>query len=153
MFKIGERVKAKKAFDAPDGDIPAGAQGVVAEIYGRSGRGWYIIAWDCFAPCKMHEDELELVAPGKWQREMPLAVGRYWTRSLDGEEAGIVAVAALPDGQLFTPAHMKKSHLPFTDEDRVRGALILPGTSWGGWWWSEPIPACPPFDKEKLDGK
>lgn len=81
---------------------------------------------------------------GRWQREMPERAGHYWTRTGDGEVAGIVEVCALRSGGLtlglFSPAYLRR------DED----GGIAPGSTWGGWWWSAPVSPIPSFESAKL---
>lgn len=78
---------------------------------------------------------------GRWQREMPERAGHYWTRTGDGEVAGIVEVCALKGGGFFSPAYLRRA---------ADGPEVAPGSAWGGWWWSEPVPPIPSFESAKL---
>jgi len=70
-----------------------------------------------------------------WQRVMPNQPGVYWTRANNWDVVGLLTVASLPSGALFCPQH------PVRGLDHV----LVEGTSWKGWWWSEPISECPPI--------
>jgi hypothetical protein len=130
-MKIGDKVRLKEDTDCPQGDAPAGLTGTINGY--QSGACPFVVSWDNGFEFVVAEDEIELLNTGRWMREMPQKAGMYWTRTADGLEAGIVAVCALPDGQLFTPRYMDHQ--------------MVPGTTWGGWWWSEPVPPCPPWSE------
>lgn len=73
---------------------------------------------------------------------MPEEPGMYWTRTLQGEKAGIVEVCAGSEdmgGGFFSPAFLKR-------ED----GKIVSGTSWGGMWWTVAVPPCPSLDTEEI---
>lgn len=78
---------------------------------------------------------------GRWQREMPERAGHYWTRTGDGEVAGIVEVCALKGGGFFSPAYLRRA---------ADGLEVAPGSAWGGWWWSEAVSPIPDFDPESV---
>ena len=71
---------------------------------------------------------------GKWQREMPEVVGLYPIATRQGEHAGTTHIVWNPKEEAyFTPQFMRTK----------KGELLTPvynGTSWGGYWWSEPLP-------------
>lgn len=79
---------------------------------------------------------------GCWQREMPTKPGKYWVRTSDGLDAGLNTVCFSSTlGGAFCPEYQK-----LDGSDRFGGQTV-PGTSWRGWWWSEPISPIPPFTK------
>lgn len=77
-----------------------------------------------------------------WQREMPSQPGLYWARNSDGDETGPLQVCREPrEGWLFCPRY------PKTSDRGLFGGPMIAGTSFRGWWWSEPLPPCPDFEK------
>jgi len=76
---------------------------------------------------------------GRWQRQMPENPGLYWIRTLNGEAAGTTTVVEI-NGKLLTPSHLPPGGSSLE--------VAYEGTSWGGWFWSEPIPEPPPFHKK-----
>jgi len=73
----------------------------------------------------------------KWQRKMPQRAGKYWVADFNGNPAGLLDVVDGRDtevGWFFTPSHPNRQQGP--------DLSILPGTSWGGYWW--PVPIMPP---------
>lgn len=73
-----------------------------------------------------------------WQLEMPKTPGKYWTRTFDGEEAGILTVCFHESIGTYC------SEYPTRKRNGYSGA-ITEGTTWGGWWWSEPLTVIPPW--------
>jgi hypothetical protein len=74
---------------------------------------------------------------------MPTKPGKYWTRTREGHDAGVMTVLfAKTVGGVFCPEYLNREEV----KGRWGGGEILPGTVWAGWWWSEPIPEIPPFD-------
>lgn len=78
---------------------------------------------------------------GHWQKDIPKRAGKYWARTHEGEDAGIltVCVSNLIGGS-YCPEYLAKTPI----------GEIAPGSVWGGWWWSEPLPEIPPFDPHDL---
>jgi hypothetical protein len=76
---------------------------------------------------KCENDFVKFVAQGKWQREMPTEEGVYFVRARD-----------VPVGQNMITLYKDP-------EGKIKSTQ-----SWGGWWWSKPIPELPPTpDMEK----
>lgn len=81
-----------------------------------------------------------------WQKEMPRAVGKYWTRTYDGDEAGVLTVCFHESIGTYCPEYPARRTVKDRFTKSVGIGEIVEGTTWGGWWWSEPLPTIPPFD-------
>lgn len=79
-----------------------------------------------------------------WIATMPTVPGKYWVRTRDGLEGGIVTIAPHPTG----PGMICCEYLNYQSH---RPHSLLPGTSWKGWWWSEPLTNCPPMSESELN--
>lgn len=73
----------------------------------------------------------------KWTKEMPQAEGLYWIRTAQGDSAGTVHIVKGKEG--FMCAEYPK-------RDAKDTGAICAGTCWGGYFWTEALPACPPFE-------
>jgi hypothetical protein len=80
---------------------------------------------------------------GHWQKEMPKREGAYpiHPRS-DPRYPGMTANVVHHDGKYFCA-----NYLPLGRN--WADGHIPEGTSWAGWWWSEPIPDLPPVVVEE----
>lgn len=67
----------------------------------------------------------------KWTKEMPQAEGLYWIRTACGDSAGTVHIVLGKEG--FMCAEYPKRD-------------VITGTCWGGYFWPEALPQCPPFE-------
>lgn len=81
---------------------------------------------------------------GKWSSEMPLREGKYWTRTHDGEDAGILTVSFHQTLGFYCPEHPKR------EGDSYKGE-ITSGTTWGGLWWTVPLPEIPAYEAPKSE--
>lgn len=70
-------------------------------------------------------DRWALFLGGHWTRERPTKPGYYPVEAVTcGDQDGVVPSLTV---------------LAYDDHGQLRFAQ-----SWGGWWWSEPLPALPP---------
>ena len=73
-----------------------------------------------------------------WTREMPQMEGKFWVRTRQGEEGGIVNIVRTKTGFMCAEYPVRKTQDSWT-------MTIADGSSWGGYYWPVPLPKCPPF--------
>lgn len=77
----------------------------------------------------------------KWIKEMPKAAGRYWIRDSEGNDSGIVEIVEFGSrypGEFLCAQYPARGPSP--------SFPIIPGTCWGGYFWTTPIDPIPPFN-------
>ena len=74
----------------------------------------------------------------KWIKEMPKAAGRYWIRDSDGDDAGVVDVVPWGSESEFLCAQ-------YPGRSKDGKMSVIPGTCWGGYFWTTPLDPIPPF--------